>query len=121
MTKTHTPGPWKIVTNFHPHYRGGNHTERRIFTAWEHPQLKDCYPIVNSSIGLGETADGPPRHMVSILNEADAVLIAAAPDLLDALRRSVLALSWAAEKEPAFQSAYEAADAAIAKATGGAA
>lgn len=120
MTKTHTPGPWKIVTNFHPHYRGGNHTERRIFTAWEHPQLKDCYPIVNSSIGLGETADGPPRHMVSILNEADAVLIAAAPDLLDALQ-SLVDMDVAFQRGPKVENAVEKARAAIAKATGGAA
>ena len=48
----------------------------------------------------------------------NARLIAAAPELLDALRRAVIALAFAAETLPVMQDAYEDVSAAIAKATG---
>lgn len=48
----------------------------------------------------------------------DARLIAAAPDMLQALRRAALALAFAAESSPAMQDDYEAISRAIAKATG---
>ena len=50
--------------------------------------------------------------------EADAYLIAAAPDMLEALRRAVLALAFAAETSSAMHDDYEAVSRAIAKATG---
>jgi hypothetical protein len=48
---------------------------------------------------------------------ANARLIAAAPDMLQVLRRAALALAFAAESSPAMQDDYEAVSAAIAKAT----
>lgn len=114
MNTQHTPGPWKVVTEHHPHHMGGKHTERRIFTEWKHPQLKDCYPVVNTSLGIGETKEGKPRFMCW-LEEADARLIAAAPELLEALEQLVM------EREGHYstQQAWDEARAAIAKATGG--
>jgi hypothetical protein len=50
--------------------------------------------------------------------EGNARLIAAAPEMLDALRRAVLALAFAAESSKAMQDDYEAVSLAIAKATG---
>lgn len=77
----HTQGPWVVIERRHP-YKDGNkaHIERNIYTEREHPQLKGRYPIVCTSIGVGLTGK-PAINFVSI-NEADARLIAAAPDLL---------------------------------------
>lgn len=61
-----TPGPWQVITDEHPYHLGGTHKERRIATTWIQGQLKDFMPIVNGSMGLGETKDGPVRHMVWI-------------------------------------------------------
>jgi hypothetical protein len=52
--------------------------------------------------------------------EANASLIEAAPDMLKALRRAVLALAFAAENSPAMRDDYNAVSEAIAKATGSA-
>lgn len=72
-----TPGPWKTVTDEHPHCRGGKHRERRIFTAWEHPQLRDFAPVVNGSVGIPAEKGGKPIHMVSIeANNADHIAAA---------------------------------------------
>ena len=49
--------------------------------------------------------------------EADARLIAAAPEMLQALRRAVLALAHASESNPAMRADYEAVSTAIAQAT----
>lgn len=80
----HTRGPWRVVVDEHPHRLGGKHVERRIFTQWEHPQLKGPLGVVNMGVGIGNH-DQAARHMVS-MSEADARLIAAAPDMLNALR-----------------------------------
>lgn len=85
MSNTHTPGPWQVVVDERPHKHGGKHIERRIFTTWEHPQLKACWPVVNMSIGVGER-EGDRAISFVHLDEADARLIAAAPDLLEALQ-----------------------------------
>ncbi len=76
----HTRGPWRVVVDEHPHRLGGTHTERRIFTEWDHPQLKGPMGVVNMSVGIGNH-DQAARHMV-ILSAADAALIAAAPEML---------------------------------------
>lgn len=56
-----------------------------------------------------------PAPMVE--REYNARLIAAAPDMLAALRRAVLALAFAAESSPAMRDDYNAVSEAIAKAT----
>ena len=65
-----------------------------------------------------------PQHVICRLptqyNSANQRLIAAAPDMLAALRRAALALAFAAESSKAMQDDYEAVSAAIAAATGAA-
>lgn len=82
MVRQHTRGPWRVVVDEHPHSNGGTHVERRIFTEWDHPQLKGPMGVVNMSVGLGAEKKGA-RHFVS-LSAADAALIAAAPEMLAA-------------------------------------
>lgn len=79
-----TPGPWQVVVTEHPYSferadgttAHGVHVERRIFTAWEHPQMHGPIGVVNYATGIG-------ARFVSI-READARLIAAVPALLEA-------------------------------------
>lgn len=82
-----TPGPWQIVEDRHPHYLGGQHVERRIFTTWDHPQLGEPLSVVNGSVGIPAEKDGEAIHMVTI-EEPDARLIVAlrnhAPTLIAA-------------------------------------
>ena len=110
----HTPGPWQVVIDEHPHHHGGKHVERRIFTTWDHPQLRAPDGIVNMSVGLGEAKGGPARCFVSI-SEPDARLIAAAPDLLQSLRDLVDVMTGRMNGETV---ALHNALAAIQKATG---
>lgn len=105
-----TPGPWQIVTSEHPHKLGGKHIERRIFTEWHHPQMKGPMDVVGLSIGLGADEGSPAIRFTSI-SEPDARLIAAAPELLEALKYA-RRMVHASECDIAF------IDAAIAKATG---
>lgn len=105
----HTPGPWQVVTEKHPHYLG-THTERRIFTAWDHPRMKAPIGVVNGSVGLGAEKGSPAVHLITI-SEEDARLIAAAPELLAALQK-VVAIS---DRK---HDAWDEAKAAIAKALG---
>lgn len=85
----HTPGPWRIVG-----------TNNGLFIAGAKPgylaEVRDC--------GSGDVA-------------ANARLIAAAPDMLQALRRAALALAFASEQSEAMRDDYEAVSAAIHRAT----
>ena len=110
----HTPGPWQVITDEHPHFAGGKHIERRIFTAWDHPQMKGPTGVVNLSIGIGAEKGDKARPLVSI-SEADARLIAAAPDLLAALQAFADEIVPNNPNDPLWVNAR----AAIAKATGG--
>jgi len=87
----HTRGPWQVVAEAHPHWAGGTHIERRIFTGWAHGQLNGPQPVVNISIGLGAEKGGPARFLIC-MSAADAALIVAAPDLLAALEACYAAL-----------------------------
>ena len=111
MSTQHTPGPWVVVTDKHPHRLGGFHAERRIFTEWSHPQAKGPIDVVNQAVGISAESDGPARHMVSI-SEADARLIAAAPDLLEALEMALVWLDYEGKYD------VQGIRAAIAKARG---
>jgi hypothetical protein len=96
----HTPGPW-YIDPIKVHANGN----RRIMA-------EQCTPVAVV-----------PEHLA-----ADARLIAAAPDLLEALKEATTALEWRWERianraepvhETSIQEAYNKARAAIAKATGG--
>jgi hypothetical protein len=87
-----TPGPWLVHVKEIPHMYGGKHVERRIFTTWNHPQLKGPIGVVNGSVGVPAEKGEPAVHMVSI-EAVDAAFIAAcSPDrirrLLAAARQS---------------------------------
>lgn len=113
----HTPGPWQVVVDEFEHWCGGKHVERRIFTTWSHPQLKAPIGVVNMMVGLGAEKGLPAVKMISI-GEADARLISAAPDLLEALQdlHAQVHLFCATYGEADFETGRAAA--AIAKATG---
>ena len=94
----HTPGPW-YIDPIKAHANGN----QRIMAG-------QCTPVAVV-----------PEHLA-----ADARLIAAAPDLLEALKEATSALEWRWERvanraapvhETAIQEAYNQARAAIAKAT----
>ena len=84
----HTPGPWAIR------------------------QDPKAGPLYNWNVGI----DGRPQYwiQVAVCSEHDARLIAAAPDLLEALR----SITDAADEKRVTAKHYEIARAAIAKATG---
>ena len=68
-----TEGPWGVEITEHPYKLNEiqrTHIERRIFTKWDHPQLKGPIGVVNRSIGLGGI------NFTSI-EEVDAAYIAA--------------------------------------------
>lgn len=87
-----TPGPWQIVVDDVPCYLGAPHKETRIFTTWEHPQLKGPMPVVNHSIGVGASQGCKPVHLVHIEPEDAAYIAAANPANLRALLDEVQAL-----------------------------
>lgn len=84
-TNETTVGPWKVFEIRHPHHMGGEHIERRIGTAWDHAQLKGPAGVVNMIYGIGTKVGDKAIPMVGI-GEADAHLIAAAPDMQTALQ-----------------------------------
>ena len=94
---SHTPGPW--IVNW------------RLAGGGQHPE----FPILHyAGIEGGEYADDPqiqPLRIAGYIRKPDAHLIAAAPDLLEALK-AVIALS---DRK---HDAWDAAHAAIAKAEG---
>jgi len=93
----HTPGPWKVDAM-------GNvwSADTKVCEMSEHPVI----------------ASGCYREKTDDEHRANARLIAAAPDLFDALKQARRCLAWACEQRPEFQAEYNAVDAAIAKATG---
>lgn len=113
MMKQHTPGPWIVTEQRHPYKDGSKaHIERNIYTERDHPQLKGKYPIACMSVGIG--MDGEKAVQFVRIGEADARLIAAAPDLLEALKN----LLEAHYNGNVIKSDCLDAEAAIAKATG---
>jgi hypothetical protein len=111
----HTPGPWIVLEQRHPYKDGSkSHIERSIYTQQINPQLKDHWPVVCMSIGIG--MDGEKAVSFVHIEEANARLMAAAPDLLEALR---CLLDCSDHQNPeVWDAAVNQARAAIAKATG---
>jgi len=100
MNTTHTPGPWII----------------RHLTGF--PLMIATQPDAD---GFGEPIADTSRHMLPAQAQANARLIAAAPDLLAACRRISKALRNAPhETQNAYQGIWADIDAAIAKAEGAA-
>lgn len=99
----HSPGPWQLQ----------EWTVRDSDGAIEGGGLQ----VVDAN---GHTITAGTYEGSTDTEEADARLIAAAPDMLQALRRAVLALAFAAESSAAMRDDYNAVSAAIAKATGAA-
>jgi hypothetical protein len=121
MTTQHTTGPWFVREKLHPYKDGSKfHIERGIYTQYVHPQLKDHFPVVCLSIGIG--MDGEKAVSFIHIEEANARLIAAAPDLLEALKRVMPFIDCIAavtrEEIIEYEAAMKMADAAIKKATG---
>lgn len=111
----HTRGPWKIYETRYKHYLNGEHIERNIGTEWDHAQLKGPVPIATVAIGVGETEGAGAIKFLNI-DEMDAKLIAAAPELLYALSAMVNEFPALDVTESAHE-AYLSALAAIKKAT----
>lgn len=112
----HTRGPWAVLERPIPHYMGGVHTERMIFTTWDHPQLKGPLCIVGMAIGAPEKEGDSWVHFCQIREAADAQLIAAAPDLLEALKGVLAILEGPTPPAEEVFAAMDRARAAIAKA-----
>lgn len=96
-----TPGGWTVVEDKLPWSftdgRSGVHTQRRICTAWDHPQMQGPLGITNLSIGVGlHDAERKGVQFVSMSREdADAI---------------VAAVAWIREHGPALLAAVEASD-----------
>jgi hypothetical protein len=107
MSAQHTPGPW--------------HADGRLAGDGAYTQIigQDGTPVAEvilwSNIDYEEGGDSEWEELA-----ANARLIAAAPEMLQALRRAVLALAFASQTSPAMLDDYNAVSAAITKATGGA-
>ena len=94
MDAKHTPGPW---------YVGQDDTNGQAIVRGEHIEIATCW-----------------HHCVGSIEKemrANARLIAAAPEMLDALRRAAMALAFFSETSPAARDDYNAVSAAIATAT----
>jgi hypothetical protein len=111
----HTPGPWQIDSEDGQWwiYGGG---DARATTG-----IAKCDLIVNAVMGICKQQNVIGQRMPDGEREANARLIAAAPDLLAVARRAVAMCTCHATMRPDIPCLSCAARAAIAKAEGGAA
>lgn len=77
-----TPGEWKVFEDTIPwslsNDRRGVHTQRRICTAWDHPQLRAPACITNLAFGVGlHDAATKGVQFVSMSREDGDAIIAA--------------------------------------------
>ena len=139
MIAPHTPGPWRWEFN-RKHKSvalvGGMPQFDLTVMDFERWGMSGAVPRMRDTAADGmnimhkvcdradwiEALPGREHHAnwCAGLTQPDLRLIAAAPDMLAALRRAVLALAFAAETSPAMRDDYEAVSAAIARATGAA-
>ena len=105
MTIKHTPGPWEFVPKL-----TGSENHKGFF-------LRAEKAARNGKWALAEIQPGDEDGK---LGEANARLIAAAPEMLAALRQSVVLLAGTCLHAPELKphATYDAVSAAIAKATG---
>ena len=104
----HTPGPWAIRDHW---------ADDGAFEVY--PTRGGKKPKFGEWAALAEVREYGPDEAPEA--EANARLIAAAPDLLEALKESRMKLQWFAESYPhdiAAPNFFASIDAAIAKATG---
>lgn len=87
---------------------------------WTYRRVGNLHGTQNTDVDIYEVFDAKGRALTVPLFKRDARVIANAPAMLEALRRAVLALAFAAESSDAMRDDYEAVSAAIAKATGAA-
>ena len=108
----HTPGPWHAATADEWRTASGEHAQwgRFDISAGSNDQAAENYYRIASVSNVNNSDQ----------NQANAKLIAAAPDMLEALRKAVVLLAGACVHSPELepQETYEAVSAAIVKATG---
>lgn len=103
-----TPGPWEVIEEEHEWSlperammghdmpaQSGEHLELRIFTAWEHPQAKSPWPVVNSSVGIGKAGE-PSIQMVWMEPAVAAHIARCDPDTM----RQIITLAKQALSQP---------------------
>lgn len=124
MSTQHTPGPWLVRERLIPYKDGSkSHVERTICTQSTDPQLKDHWPVVCMSLGLG--MDDQKAVTFVHIKKDDARLIAAAPELLFELKKCASLLKTACSEiddltgKAVIAQRLESVTALIAKATGG--
>jgi hypothetical protein len=106
----HTPGPWKLLTE--PSTHDGHDIVRFYVSGKEAQTSIDSNEELQITAGYGGLSDG----FASIEKaDANARLIAAAPDLLEACRSAILLAAWAGKSA---LDVYQMLDSAIKKATG---
>ena len=105
QTLKHTPGPWEFVPKL-----TASENHKGFFVRAEKATK-------NGKWALAEVQPGDEDGK---MGAANATLIAAAPDMLEALRKAVVLLAGACVHSPELEphQTYEAVSAAIAKATG---
>lgn len=108
----HTPGPWHAATADEWRTASGEHAQWGRFdisAGSKDPAAESYYRI--ASVSNVSNSDQ---------NQANAKLIAAAPDMLQALRKAVVLLAGVCAHSPELEphDTYEAVSEAIAKATG---
>jgi len=87
LVKEHkTPYIHQAVPEYGIKETTGEHIEYLVMTDWEHPQLKGPLIINNIAVGLSQTIDGEPAHLVA-MSEDDAKFISAARNAMSALKR----------------------------------
>lgn len=99
-----TPGPWQIVEDLYEPTEtfgqlAGKVAQRRIFTAWDHPQMHGPIGVVNGFTTIGKVCGSQPYNGVSI-SAADARLIVRSPELVDTLRKLERAIDGYLKAEP---------------------